>query len=315
MTDDSALLSKAEDLVSELEMTREKYSTHALVLVEGRTDLALLDEYRHVNCRLIDSGSKDTSLQAVEIVEVEGRLEGVAAIVDLDCWIVTGSERLKIDNFLYDDTPDMETMVLESPALEKYLRHAMTGKDGHAVFEFAQHLRRKAKWLGYELGYFRTVLCFEPHQGLRLSAIENQITDFIDSQTFEIQRETIASSLTAGLGNTSAEQLLENVEQIRSKYSNGAYFRGKDTLAIVVHIFGAVYRHHFSDEDLLSKLETEIAPRPRSQAHSTVFERLRNSFEERYLMQTALYRRIRDWEARSAPFRIIKDYPLERTPA
>ena len=309
------LSSTAGDLVSELEMLRIKYKTHALVLVEGRTDLAFIEEYRHSSCQVLDTGSKEKSLQVIDIVEDKGRLQGVAAIVDLDCWTVTGSEWLENENILYDDTSDMETMALNSRALEKYLRNAMTGKDTSQVAQFAQQWREEATRLGIELGYFRTVDCFHPELNLLLSSLHESVADFIDSESLSASRETIASRLTEGSTATSSQQLLEAVHHVSRNYPDGAYGQGKDILCIAVHVFTQVFRQYFDDEDLLRNLTSEIAPRPNSRCYTRLYERLRASFEASYLAMTALYRRIRHWERDNNPFRIIMNYPLERTPA
>ena len=299
------LNSTSIEISSELEWSRTAYPDRAFLLLEGYTDRALIEEYRDTDCRLIITGSKEKSIEVLGIVRGKDALQGVAAIIDLDCWIVTGADELNDGNLLYDDTPDLETMLLDSPALHKLLRNSMTGKDPSRAAQFADELRQSARRLGLECGRFRTVDCFNKSLGLELSVLEDDLNYLLDLSSLRFDRSRAAQKLTGGLQSISQSQLLGHVESLAVERGQ-IYIRGKDILSILVLIFPVVYRKYFNDEDLLLKLQSDIEPRGNEAMYSKLQSILRQNYESTYLAGSMFFTRIKNWESDNSPFRILR---------
>ena len=110
----------ADDVANGIRMARAQFSGTFLI-VEGQT--ADLRVYK----RLVDSKraqvtpahNKDNALAALKILE-DADFAGVVAIIDADFWRLDRRGPTSPNQFI-TDTHDLETMLLESPSLEKLL--------------------------------------------------------------------------------------------------------------------------------------------------------------------------------------------------
>ena len=126
------------------------------VMVEGKTDEVLWEEFRsREDCTVYPVNGKDRVVAALDIIRKRDS-RGVAGIVDADYWLITQAAELGTANLLYDDCcPDMEMILLCSPALKKVLRHELPDEDIAAAHDFADLLNRESRRLAAEIGYFR----------------------------------------------------------------------------------------------------------------------------------------------------------------
>lgn len=110
----------ADGVANEIRMTRTQFSG-TFVIVEGET--ADLPVYRRLVDRklakVIPAHSKNKALAALKILE-DTHFLGVITIVDADFWRLEGPDPTN-PNLFITDTHDLETMLLESPSLEKLL--------------------------------------------------------------------------------------------------------------------------------------------------------------------------------------------------
>ena len=143
----------AADVANEIRMTRTQFRGTFLI-VEGQT--ADLRVYK----RLIDpeqvqvtpAHNKDNALAALALLEDTNFL-GVVAIVDADFWRLEGVEPTG-PNLFITDTHDLETMLLESPSLEKLLdefgsEEKITNFTANNKMEVRQALLTAACPIGY----------------------------------------------------------------------------------------------------------------------------------------------------------------------
>ena len=276
-----------------------------VVMVEGKTDQVLWEEYRsQQDCTLYPTRGKDILIEALKICGKRG-YRGIAGIVDADYWLVTEAIELGTENLIYDDLcPDMESILLDSPALRKVLRHSISAEEIEPIHAFADKLKQEAQRLATEFGYFRLLNHLNDY-GLRCNSI--RFHEIIDIDTLELDGNLVASRLAADQPGLTSEDLLRQVDELRKEYPpcNLQLCRGKDVLEIMATIMPTLYRSQFG-EDL--SLVSIAAFRPQGLPND-----LRLAYEYGYFRGTSLYNCIRKWESDNGPFRIIKQYDFERT--
>ncbi len=280
------------EILVELRQTRLAHLHNSLVLVEGSTDEALWKEFKAEKCNLFPMGGKQHVLKAIQAVNRTTSLQGVAAIVDADYWLVEKSKFLLVDNILCDDLPDMELILFESPAFEKVLRHTINVSN---VIKFTDDLRERALAIAMEYGYFRLIDARYRNFGLSFRSVSFERV--IDIKSSVLNQDQVAELLTERAG-ISKSRLLEALTLLRDEIPpQKALCRGKDVLAIVAHLISV--DHEISEK---AKLQTKSGEMSRA---------MRMSYEFSYFIQTKLYERIRVWEDINRPFRIIRDFPAE----
>ena len=286
----------SREIVSELIIVRMMDKRKTFVMVEGKTDRALWVEYM-TDCALFPTKGKDVIIDALKSYGLRG-LSGIAAIVDSDYWLICQADELSTDNLLYDDCcPDMELILLNSPALKKTLRHTFSGYETEQIHEFAEKLKEEALRLAAELGYFRLLNHIEDYS---LNFKVYRLEDFIDKSkgALELDREQVAKRLAENKRGIESEDLLQGIEELRKEYPQEEYTiqlcRGKDVLDIMAVILSTLFKSQFG-EDL-----------PQSILNMELTGNLRMSYERGYFEKTSLFSRIRKWELANKPFCIIR---------
>ena len=285
-------------VASEIIMRRiqpgKKHET--FVMVEGETDKVLWEEFRNKKCYLHEVPEGEGKDYIVKELKSCNGLPGIAAIVDADYWLITPPDELSTDNLLYDDCcPDMELILLNSPALKKTLRHTFYKYEIEQIHEFAEKLKEESLRLAAELGYFRLLNHIE---GCGLNFKMYRLKDFIDRYTLELDRDLFARRLAERKTWISSKALLQGIEELREKYPREEYniqlCRGKDALDIMVYILPTLFKSQIGD-DL-----------PHSMNDKELSRTLRMSYERGYFEKTSLFSCIREWESNNVPFRIIR---------
>ncbi len=269
------------------------------VMVEGKTDQVLWEEFRsREDCTLYPAQGKDKIIAALEVT-MKREMRGIAGIVDADYMLITQAHELGTDNLLYDDCcPDMESILLESPALRKVLRHSISAEEIEHLHAFADKLKKEAQRLAMEFGYFRLLNHLNDY-GLRCNSIP--FHEIIDSETLGLDRDLVASRLAGDQPGLTSEDLLRQVDALRKQYPPGdaQLCRGKDVLEIMATIMPTLFRSQFGEELPLVSI---AAFRPQGLPKD-----LRLAYEYGYFRETSLYNCIRKWELDNHPFRIIRD--------
>lgn len=268
------------------------------VMVEGKTDEVLWEEYRsREDCTLYPAYGKNKIIDALEVAR-QREMRGVAGIVDLDYWLITDADELGTENLLYDDCcPDMESILLSSPALKKVLRNELYSYDIEAIHKLADKLSCEALRLAMEFGYFR-LLNHQNCYGLHCNSIS--FDDVIDRDTLELDRELVASKLTGDKPELTGADLLRQVDDLREKYprDNIQLCRGKDVVAIMAYILPNHFFAEFGEE-----LPRDARSAFREKALSI---RLRSAYDSAYFKGTSLFNCIRSWESANSPYKILK---------
>lgn len=268
------------------------------VMVEGKTDQVLWEEYRsEQDSTLYPTKGRDRLVAALKICRTRG-YRGIAGIVDLDYWLITGSDELDTGNLLYDDChPDMESILLSSPALRKVVRHSIAADDIEQLHDFADKLVLESQRLAMEFGYFRLLNHLNDY-GLRCNAI--RFEEVIDKDTLKLDCEWIAKRLAENKAGISSEDLLKDINELRKEYppDNTQLCRGKDVLAIMAYVLPILCHSEFG-EDLSQVSIAAFCPEGLSKD-------LRLAYEFGYFMQTSLYRCIKNWECANSSYKILK---------
>ena len=269
----------------------------SFVMVEGETDRAALEQFAAGKCALFPSRGKDNVLYALNS---DGFIDvpGIAGIIDLDYTLLTNGYDDSSPNLLFDDCyPDLEMILLNSPALEKAVLRYCPEIDCERNIVFADTLKLHAHRLAAEFGYFR-LLNHLKDCGLRCNAI--RFDEVIDSATLELDCKLVASKLTGDNPGITGENLLQQVDELRKQYpaDNPQLCRGKDVIAVITFILPILFQREFGDES-----STVAAASTQAKALSND---LRMAYEYGYFLQTSLYSRIRNWESSNCPYKILK---------
>jgi hypothetical protein len=279
----------ADDVANGIRMARAQFSGTFLI-VEGQT--ADLRVYK----RLVDSKraqvtpahNKDNALAALKILE-EADFAGVVAIVDADFWRLEGLDPTSPNQFI-TDTHDLETMLLESPVLDKLLDEFGSAQK---ITDFAANnnmdVRQALLTAARPIGYLRWV---SQRGDLSLKFEGIVFSRFIDHDTLHID----ISELIREVKNKSRRHDLDD-NDLRNKidkltdpqHNSWDICCGHDLVCILS--FGLC-------RILGSNQPSEVKPE--------MLERsLRIGYESAYFLLTQLYQSLREWETSNPPFRIF----------
>ncbi len=288
-----------EDIVTKLRMFRGRYPRHSLLLVEGQTDEALWTEYIDDRCRLIPTGNKEKAIKALDITNTMTTMKGVSAIVDPDYWLVEQSNLLNVDNLLFDDSPDMELMLLTTPALEKVIRHTFVSEKTDKIHQLADSLRAEALRLACEFGYFRLLDFRHREYNLMLRRVADNFDRYVNEGTPRFNVDDVVETLLGESHAVTAPELVSQVETLKTEISLDAMLcRGKDAISLLAFLLPRHFKAVF---------ERDISQKARNQTTGNeLFRALRMAFEFAHFAVTKLYARIRAWEAANLPFYIIR---------
>ena len=270
------------------------------VMVEGKTDHVFWEEYRSKeDCTIYPVNGKDRLVATLDITNRDGS-RGVAGIVDADHWLISEADELGTDNLLYDDCcPDMESILLSSPALKKLLRNELYNFDIDIkkIHELADKLKSEGLRLAVEYGYFRLLNHLNCY-GFKCNAIP--MSEVIDIDSLELDAKRVASRLTGDRSGFTSEDLIQQVEDLRQRYppDNLQLCRGKDVVSIMAHILPTLFKTQFG-ADLPPDAE-------RAFGEKALAIRLRSAYEFGYFKQTSLFGCIQTWESANRPFKILK---------
>jgi len=110
----------AFDIANEIRMTRSQFKGTFLVVEGEKSDLILFSRFTNSDqCQLIPAHSKNNAIKVINILENE-KFVGLLGIIDADFMNIE-NQICPGDNLFLTDTHDLETMILQSPALDKLI--------------------------------------------------------------------------------------------------------------------------------------------------------------------------------------------------
>ncbi|MBD2298697.1 DUF4435 domain-containing protein [Nostoc sp. FACHB-190] len=281
---------KGERFANYIRLRRSTF-TGTFLLVEGSSDKVFYQRFvDELACELVDTSGKPSSRQnAIDTLEIleKSNFQGVLVIVDADF------DRLKSlvpssPNLLYTDTHDLETMLIQSPALDKVL--AEFGSE-EKIAQFKRDVRLTLCEIGISVGY---LLWISQSEGLNLTFEGITFSKFIDEQTLQINE----LQLIREVKNKSQAYSLKDEElqkQLISQKSNN-------------HDPWQVCCGHDLVEILSLGLRKALGTNKAADVEPNALERsLRLAYEAVYFCKTQLYCNIRTWESQNQPFKVLRN--------
>jgi Protein of unknown function (DUF4435) len=271
---------------------RRSIFSGTFLLVEGSSDKIFYERFIDKGaCELVTvSGKPSSKLLIIAVLEIleKSSFQGVLAIVDADFDRLETSSHHS-PNLIRTDTHDLETMLLNSFALDKVIAEFGSTEK---IIKFGRDVRTALLEAGMSLGY---LLWISQREKLNLTFDGIIFSRFIDEQTLQIDelkmiQEVKNKSQAFSLKNEDIEKLLTN--QKSSSHDPWQVCCGHDLVEI-----------------LSLSLRKAIGSTKTADVEPNSLERnLRLAYEEAYFRNTQIYLGIRTWESNNQPFKVLRDY-------
>ena len=280
----------AHGIANRIRIVRPSFSG-AFLIVEGETDPRVYENFIDKNlCRIIPSHGKEKAICVLKILESDN-FAGVLAIVDADFWRLEDIEPHS-PNLFITDTHDLETMILESHALEKLLTEL--GSDTK-IKELIQQLGKSVRDIllnsGVQIGYLRWV---SQKEELSLKFEGIAFSKFVDKETLIVD---IAKMITTVKNKSERHDLRQkDLRNSIDELSNPNHDPwdiccGHDLVCLL-----SLGLH----KALGTNNANEVKP-------ERIEQDLRLAYEAAYFFATQLYKSLRAWEKANRPFRVFSE--------
>ncbi len=273
---------------NQIRMRRSTF-TGVFLLVEGSSDKFFYECFvDKLICQIsVISGkpsSKERVIAVLDILEKSNFL-GVLGIVDAD-FDRLESLSYNSPNLLLTDTHDLETMLINSPALDKVLREF--GSEDK-INKFGMKVRTALVEAGISIGYLRWI---SQRDQLNLTFNGIKYSKFINEQNLQIDEINLIKEVK----NKSQALSLDNdtIQQQIAALKSGN------------HDCWQVCCGHDLVEILSLGLRKAIGTMKSSDIEPDSLERsLRLAYETAYFRQTQLCSDIYKWESKNVPFQVL----------
>lgn len=290
---EKALLMKkyitSHEIANEIRLKRQLHSG-SFVIVEGYTDKKVFGNFfKEDICKLVPAFGKGNAVEALSILGSENFV-GVVAIVDADFWLLNGVAPTSTNLFV-TDTHDLETMMIQSPALEKVLQEfGSETKIQKFVKKTGIDVRTKLLDVGRVIGYFRWI-----------SLQENLDLKF-DGLSYEkfVSRETLSIDVGKLI------KVVKNHSQKHDLPEQEIY----DKINELEKTLNVPLWHICCGDDLIYILSIGLrkifGSRKVGEVKREILERsLRLAYEFVYFCKTKLYASLKAWEELNKAFEIV----------
>ncbi len=267
---------------------RQRRTTHkgAFLIVEGSSDAKFYGQMIDKNhCQLLPPAEgRDKAIKALKILQRDTAPD-VIAIVDRDFDELNGTLP-NLPNLFFTDTHDLETLLLQSPALEKLLNE-FASED--KLTRFGQNLREVLLISGSAIGYLLWV-SLQDAMHLKFEGID--FPKFVDEVTLKINEtklieEVKNKSQQPGINTADLQERLK--QQKNASHDLWQICCGHDLISI-----------------LSVGLRRAIGSRKPNDITPDILERsLRLAYEQVYFQKTQLYGAIALWQTNHPTYRIL----------
>jgi hypothetical protein len=177
----------AQRFANKIRMMRSQ-DMRTFLIVEGSTDqhfYQFLVDREKKHCLVIKADNRQNAIDALNNLE-QTQFMGVLAIVDADFDVLKQTVPSS-DNVLLTDSHDLETMILKSPALDKFLgTYGSEEKIDKFVKEHGKDVRQKLLEEGSHLGYLRWVSLDDLDEEHKLKFEGLTFSKILDKKTLTI---------------------------------------------------------------------------------------------------------------------------------
>lgn len=277
-------------VANKIRLMRTQYQGTFLI-TEGETDARVWKNLVNLSqCFVENATNKEKAIAALDILE-QDNFSGVLAVVDADFDRLEGTQS-HTPNLLMTDTHDLETMLLQSPALEKVLaEYGSEDKIKKLTESTGQDIRTLLILPGVFIGYLRWLSL---NDSLSLKFEDLSFKKFIDDTTLALDELKLIKTVK---NNSQRHDLDEQTLQKRI-----------EALKQKTHDPWSVCCGH----DLISILSIGLCKALGScntkQVESLILEKdLRLAYEGSFFSRTELYQAILQWESANQPFKVLAD--------
>jgi hypothetical protein len=281
-----------DDRIANKIRLRREISSSTFLLVEGSSDKVFYERFvDKLVCELETATGKIRVINVLEILD-KSNFSGVLGIVDADFDRLESSSH-NSPNLLLTDTHDLETMLINSPALDKVVREF--GSEDK-ISKFGMDVRTALTKAGMSIGYLRWI---SHRDRLNLTFSGIKYSKFIKEQNLQLDElgliQEVKNKSQASFDN-------KDIQQRIAKQKNDC------------HDCWQVCCGHDLVEILSLGLRKAIGTMKSSEIEPESLERsLRLAYEEVYFRQTQLYANICQWENKNALFQVFSSSVKDRS--
>jgi hypothetical protein len=275
-------------IANKVRMLRQhpSYKQVAFVFVEGASDSKFYERFLpKEQCFMQSTNGKEQAITVMHILEKDS-FAGILALLDADFdWLE--EKPPSSSNILLTDNHDLETMLLNSPALDKVLREygsqdKLAEKDVRAILLTC----------GKPIGYLRWIAL---QDNLPLTFEKLKFRDVLGKDNLSLDTTELVRLVKAHsqIPSPTEQELLARLEHMQnSQHDAWQICCGHD----LVCILSEGLRHAFGSCDA-----RDVSPEALERS-------LRLAYEDAFFVQTALAASIRAWEQTNTPFVVLKPH-------
>lgn len=283
--------------VNSMCMSRKAGVKSSFLIVEGVTDPRFYEKFiDNNNCQIIVAGKKDNVEEIIQTFYQRG-FNGAIGIVDAD-FMHLEAEAYDNTNILLTDSHDLETLLINSKALENILYEYADWETYNSVFTsrsfipLREALLNSAKFIGYILW-----ASLKHKANLKFSEID--YNNLVSKPLLEIQFDDAFNHIVS----ISPNHKIKDIDDFKDKILE---------LINGDHDLWQVCRGHDLTEILCIGLKEVFGSyNSRSLIRGSLEGALRIAYERKYFYTTRLYGKIIDWEKDNQSYVVLKDRDSE----
>ncbi|MBF0336949.1 MAG: DUF4435 domain-containing protein [Nitrospirae bacterium] len=271
-------------VANSIRMTRTSGYGGSFFIVEGETDVRLYGDFINASsCRILSGYGREKVIKILEILET-GKFHGILAVVDADYWRLDNYV-ITSKNLLMTDTHDIETMILQSAAFDKFISEYRSS-DKLKTSNVLDLLTNNA----LPIGYLRWISS-RTQKNLDLIFKDIKYEVFIDHVTLSIDVKKmikdvlLKSNMQSRLNENDLEADIHN--KMTRNYDVMQVCCGKDLIHILSVGSKKLFGKHMNSEDIQRIL--------------------RLTYNIIHFSVSALYGSIRTWEDTNSAFKVLKN--------
>jgi Protein of unknown function (DUF4435) len=266
---------------NQIRLRRSTFSG-TFLLVEGSSDKVFYERFiDKIVCQVVVMEGKIRVIGILDILD-RSSFDGVLSIVDADFDRLKDSVDESI-NLLRTDTHDLETMLIDSPALDKTI--AEYGSE-EKIAKLQLDVRTSLVEAGMFIGYLRWVSQCDRRN---LTFSDLKFSKFIDEKTLQIDELALIQEVKnkSQALSLKTEDLQQRIADEKNKgFNPWQVCCGHDLVEILALGLRKAIGTMSVDSDSLERS-------------------LRLAYEEVYFWKTQLWVNIRQWESNNQPFQVL----------
>jgi Protein of unknown function (DUF4435) len=266
---------------NQIRLRRSTFSG-TFLLVEGSSDKVFYERFiDKIVCQVVVMEGKIRVIGILDILD-RSSFDGVLSIVDADFDRLKDSVDESI-NLLRTDTHDLETMLIDSPALDKTI--AEYGSE-EKIAKLQLDVRTSLVEAGMFIGYLRWVSQCDRRN---LTFSDLKFSKFIDEKTLQIDELALIQEVKnkSQALSLKTEDLQQRIADEKNKgFNPWQVCCGHDLVEILALGLRKAIGTMSVDSDSLERS-------------------LRLAYEEVYFWKTQLWVNIRQWESNNQPFKVL----------